>query len=187
MKPDVTVFADASMHPGERRCGWGAWIKGDGRPSLSAGGALPFNQSTSICELEALAAALEHAERHNYFVDADKAVMLQCDNVNALGAIRGRRPAVLISDHADSALINTRKKEEPADMRAAIDRIFAVTDGAGLTVILRHVRGHMGGDGRNYVNRLCDRLAKEGRRQALPNPCWRTLQAITATAGGASR
>lgn len=38
MKPDVTIFADASMLDKLGVAGWGMWAKGDNRNTITRGG-----------------------------------------------------------------------------------------------------------------------------------------------------
>lgn len=53
--------------------------------------------------------------------------------------------------------------------RKFVDEMVEQANGTrwGAELILRHVRGHKGGSGRNWVNNECDRIAKRYMRQAL--------------------
>lgn len=168
MKPDVTLFADASISSESRKSGWGYWIKGDARRSLSAGGPLrgDFHPNTSVSELEALANGLSHASAANYFRHTDQLIMLQSDNSEALGCILAARPGITENKHDDGARILSRRKPMIARQKSAVGQILQVVDQHNLTITIRHVRGHKHGGGRNWVNRLCDRLAKNGRIKA---------------------
>lgn len=172
MKADITMFADASVQPKIRSAGWGFWIKGDGRSALSAGGHIPqFTSDTSVAELEAILSGLSFAQEQDYFLPADSSILIQSDCSPALAALRALRPEIAVSAHAESAPIHPRRKKLKSREQSVVDRIFAVTDGVGLTIAVRHVRGHKTGDGRNWVNRHCDKLAKMGARAgAAPAP-----------------
>ena len=47
---------------------------------------------------------------------------------------------------------------------AVADEVLRICADAGLTVLLRHVRGHQVGGGRTWVNNLCDSFATAGRK-----------------------
>lgn len=167
-KPCLTMFSDASIFPDRRRSGWGFWIKGDGRDSLSAGGPLKvFHDSSTVAELEAMANGLARARVTGYFRPDDRIIMLQTDSTEALSCLLHVRPTIEISQHEASAPVNRRKKPLDARREAAVKAVLREIDGQGLTPIIRHVRGHKAGNGRNWVNRLCDRLAKDGANQEV--------------------
>lgn len=171
MKADITMFADASVQPKIRSAGWGCWIKGDGRSAVSAGGHIQeFTRDTSVAELEAILNGLSFAREQGYFLPADSSILIQSDCSPALAALRWLRPGIVVSAHADSAPIHPRRKQLRLREQSVVDRIFNVTDGAGLTIAVRHVRGHTSGDGRNWVNRHCDKLAKKGARAGAAPP-----------------
>lgn len=166
MSPDLTLFADASVDPMAKKSGWGFWMKGDDRLAIYAGGPLKlFDPNTCTAELEAIANGLWFADTQRYFTSLDSMIMLQSDNVDALGCIKKARPSAVERKHADGAHISDRNKPLLPRQVIAVEAILAVIDRHGLTITLRHVRGHKGGSGRNWVNRLCDQLANEGRKK----------------------
>ncbi|MCF3934323.1 hypothetical protein L1787_12980 [Acuticoccus sp. M5D2P5] len=167
MKPCITLFADASSSPERESAGWGAWWKGDERPSMTAGGPVDsWHKSMCVLELAALALAMETAEARRYFRASDALVLLQSDNLSALCALRQAHPAIQENRHAEGARTFPRSKKPCERICECTGRILAVADRQGVALSVRHVRGHKDGGGRNWVNRMCDSLAKEGRRAA---------------------
>lgn len=165
IKPDLTMFSDASVLPVVSLSGWGFWIKGDGRDSMYAGGPLQtFDPSSTVAELEAMANGLACAKAAGYFRATDATIMLQCDSADALAILRYLRPALTESRHKDSHPLPNRRKKPMERQIVAARHVLAVLDECGLVPVLRHVRGHKQGDGRNWVNRLCDGLAKKGAK-----------------------
>jgi ribonuclease HI len=163
IKPDLTMFSDASVFPNEKISGWGFWLKGDGRESMFAGGPLrAFDANTTVAELEAMANGLACAKASGYFADGDQVIMLQTDSTDALGCLRFLRPDLAESKHENSHPIPPRRKRPAPRQLAAAQHVLAILDEFELVAILRHVKGHKTGGGRNWVNRLCDRLAKDG-------------------------
>src|SRR6202008_2051905 len=78
-KPNVTIFADASHDHKARVAGWGAWIKADGRSSITCGAAMKGAvASTTEAELCALANALTVA-RLRGVLSRRCVVMMQSD------------------------------------------------------------------------------------------------------------
>lgn len=163
----ITLIADASVSTHSQKSGWGYWAKGDDRPAISFGGPLgAFCQSTTVAELEALANGLAHLNASRYLRSTDSQVLLQCDNIGALACIRKERPSVGVNKHKDSARMEVRRKPLSEREKAAVKVILNLADEHGLTLSVRHVRGHQQGNGRNWVNRLCDKLANKGRKEA---------------------
>jgi ribonuclease HI len=170
MSPDLTLFADASVDPKTKKSGWGFWMKGDDRSAIYAGGPLKiFTPNTSIAELEAIANGLWFADAQGYFAASDGLIMIQSDNTEALGCIRKIRPSSVERKHSDGAHIPHRKKDLLPRQGFAVESILTIADRHKLTISLRHVKGHRVGGGRNWVNRLCDRLANEGRKAPIRN------------------
>lgn len=161
-RPQVTMFTDASVMPKKLSSGWACWIKGDGRESSSFHGRLKsYHPDSTVAELEAIANGLMSAAETGYFRPEDRLIMLQTDSAFALSCIRLARPEIQIRGHATSAHIPTRRKKLSPRLKAPVDVILTTLDALSLDVIVRHVRGHKEGGGRQWVNRHCDRLAKE--------------------------
>lgn len=156
--PDVTIFADASLCPKTKAGGWGAWMKRNGGDSFEAGGQLrDLAPTSSHAEACALANAIHIGIRQGHLQKGDR-VLLQSDNLAALCAIAAIVPGALISDKGGAAVtVGKRSKLKNEPCIQSIRRLAIDMD---LTVVVRHVRGHQQGDGRNWVNRRCDELAK---------------------------
>lgn len=167
-KPDITLFADASVSEKEERAGWGAWIKGDDRYPLTLSGGLPWHPNSGVAELRALRCAIAAASEKGYFRPADKVIMVQSDNSDALGWILGLCPGAKNRPHGNSAQVARRRKRmRLMPFREDADAIVEVLGRHSLRATVRHVRGHTSGTGRQWVNRECDRLAKLGRSQDI--------------------
>ena len=165
MRPHVTMFADASVFADRKKSGWGFWIKGDNRDSMSAGGPIEvFSPFSEVAELDAIANGLTCAEAAGYFRETDGIIMIQSDSAAALAIVKAIIGAA-VNSHAESAPIPNRKKPLTAHQTDTVERIRGVITRHSLSVQVRHVRGHKAGGGRNWVNDLCDKLAKRGAFQ----------------------
>ncbi|GHB33751.1 hypothetical protein GCM10007094_23250 [Pseudovibrio japonicus] len=166
MKPDVTVFTDASLSHHNKSCGYGFWAKGDGRPAVHGGGPFQaFHGCIEVNELKALANAMSALSADQYFSASDKVILLQSDSVPALACLLQFDSSIQINSHKASAEIKPQRKPMKKIHRRISALIVETAAQHNLELTLRHVRGHQKGDGRNYVNRLCDKLAKAGRKQ----------------------
>lgn len=119
----------------------------------------PLNSSEA--EIAAMAAALQT------LADGDcltfDTVMLQSDNLRALQLVRQTLPSCRITNHSESAAIPTNQLYPSPLEKKALRIIHAIL--GQLQVYVRHVRGHQHGEGRNWVNRTCDDIAKRHMRQ----------------------
>jgi ribonuclease HI len=162
---NLTLFADASWHDGF--AGWGCWMKGDGMgDSITAGGAFEERMhGSNVAELAAIERALNVAKERNLL---PRVVMIQSDCTAALTVIKTLYPQSPISVKPGERPVfipmAKRKKMDRPEIRAITDKL--VEHLKGCEIIIRHVKGHQGGKGRAWVNRLCDKIAKEGRRKA---------------------
>ena len=160
-KPDLTLFVDAGHCGQTNAAGFGAWVKGDERTALTFGGPLNVTaRSSNEAELCGIARACHELRHRGYLVPTDKLLMIQCDNTAALGALL-KIKGTTINNHAASAAVFPRQNLSDLD-KLAISRIKDFVAQTGLQLCVRHVKGHSRGDGRNWVNRECDRLATEG-------------------------
>ena len=164
---DVTIFADASLHIETGSAGWGACIKHSPAPGLIVGGELrePASSSTHA-ELCAIANAL-HVARDRDLLGG--VVMIQSDSLEALSCIRKAVPRTVDSPAAGGLSVPGRRKDIAGDLAACVNVIRCLVSACGIRLIVRHVRGHQKGDGRQWVNRECDRVAKlhmRSRRRA---------------------
>lgn len=164
-KPNVTMFADASVRYSHKTAGWGYWIKGDSRHAHMKGGPiLPYTNDVGLAELIAIKRGLETARDINYFMPDDRVIMIQSDSMNALTCMRIVRKSIKVSKHPDSkvGMFQRLNVDIPAAKWEAVKEILIITDKLGLEIVVRHVKGHSEGNGRSWVNRMCDRLAKKG-------------------------
>ena len=167
-RPNVTMFTDASVFPNYKRSGWGCWIKGDGRESMSFGGPLQnFHPDSVVAELEAIANGIVIAKDRGYFQPDDKVIMIQSDSAFALACLLKARPSIVQSRHEDGAKVIARRKKLGPRLLAPATAIIDTLDELEMHAVIRHVRGHKSGNGRQWVNRLCDRLAKQGALEGM--------------------
>lgn len=170
-KPNVTLFADASVQPLIQSSGWGFWVKGDDRNSSWAGGPLQTHSNdTCLAELEALAIGLYRTSEAGYFRLTDEWILLQCDNIEALEALRLTRPAILDNKYPKGMSVEYfGHRKLNAARKERVGFILQILDRHKLSAMVRHVKGHRNSkdNGRNYVNNLCDRLAKQGAKERM--------------------
>ena len=163
----ATIMTDASLCGQTGAAGWAAWVKSDtSTVSRTWSGALKVTPNSSAeAELFAIANGLLMAAKSGA-LDGVAEVMLQSDATNALGWIVRLVPSAAISAHANSAPVSIPGVKPTPNVEAAIAVICKVSDRLGLKLTCRHVRGHTFGDGRQWVNRKCDELAKAAMRAA---------------------
>lgn len=164
----VTLFTDASVRHTLSAAGWGAWCRGDNRQSRTFSGMLGapgpdgrtvFTGHSNTAELLAVTHAMEALHRSDYLVPADDVVMVQSDCLGAL-AILGTHLNARFSSHPEGSQFLPRRQKGLIRLeKAAVARIENVLKERGMSLVVRHVKGHTEGDGRNWVNRECDRLA----------------------------
>lgn len=160
----VTVFADASHCHQTLAAGWGAWAKGDGwERGLTFGGPIKAAVANAAeAEMAAMANAVVRLH-NNGKLDGIKRVMLQSDCLRVLQLILQAFPRADPSDHKDgAAVISTRLLPSPMESKGLAVICEVLSDCP--TILVRHVRGHQNGDGRQWVNRVCDDIAREHMR-----------------------
>lgn len=159
----ATIFADASFCPRSKAAGWAMWAKTGGLDALVAGGPIKVPCALSWeAEACALANAVSTAHRYGYLGADGEAVMLQSDCLRTLSMLLTHVPGTVERRHEDGAAIpGIRLRFLSAVEVEALDVIQACACEAGVSLILRHVRGHTTGAGRQWVNRQCDRIAKQ--------------------------
>jgi ribonuclease HI len=164
MKPVVTIFADASFHPKTRMAAWGAWIKADGREAITHGGAFSQQMDDAThAELAALANALTVAHAAGLLHGP---ALLQSDSLHALGMIMMTIAAARDYRHKKGLQVTMWRKAIPRSHMPMIRHMQRIQADGGIPLLLRHVKGHRPGGGRNRVNNLCDQIAKEEREKA---------------------
>lgn len=160
---DITIFADASWCPHSGAAGWGAWWKGEAMQyGQTQGGSLncsvsDINEAECMALVNAMAAAAKRGH-----LSHGMTILLQSD---CLGALHAMRHALGAADHpirgghlvALVGRLPKQLKDSPV-----LPVVTAMVLRLELTVLVRHVKGHSKGHGRNWVNRECDRLARKG-------------------------
>lgn len=156
-KPEVTIFSDAARC--QRGCAaWGGWIKANDHPSVLVGGEIEeIGIYSTEAEMRALANTLFVAQAKG-FLKAGAAVMVQSDCVAVLAWIRKAHEPTMDRPAADGLAVGaSRARKDSAGLTVFCD----IAKRYGLLIITRHVKGHQEGDGRFWVNRQCDALAKK--------------------------
>jgi ribonuclease HI len=164
-KPDVTIFADASYDHRARVAGWGAWIKADGRSSITCGAAMkgPVASATEA-ELCALANALTVA-RLRGVLSGRCVVMMQSDCLVALAILRSKIPDVEDRPAPGGLAVDPIKRMKLTKVHlAAVDVVREIVTALGISIVTRHVRAHQPGGGRQWVNAAVDQIARRAMR-----------------------
>lgn len=156
----LTLFADASHCPKTKAGGWGAWAKradwNNGR--LFSGPIVNQVPNSGVAEMHAIMHAIEEMDAQNAFGGIN-AVMIQSDSARSLAYLLKHVPGARLHQHADSANIGNASYASKSEAKA-FRRIADVIAKHELHLIVRHVRGHKPGEGRQWVNEQCDRLAR---------------------------
>mgnify|MGYP001806228300 CR=1 FL=1 len=160
----LTLFTDASLCGQTCAAGYGAWAKRDDMKAGETFGGEIIERVTSSSEAElyAVAHALDLLHKKGLLHLPTKTVMVQSDSVRALQAILQCVPGASETRHRQSRLqgplLPHRLKLNPIERGA----IFIIQDALRhVRPLVRHVKGHQQGDGRNWVNRECDRIARQ--------------------------
>lgn len=101
---------------------------------------------------------------NSYISPHDHKIVLQTDCKDALRFILGGSTRAIFEAHPDSPIkgiaplnLEIRGREPHKE---AVGYLLDVL-GERL-IVLRHVKGHKGGRGRQRINQICDRFAKQG-------------------------
>lgn len=174
-EPLVTVFADAAFKHQDGIGGWGCWMICNG-PGQFHSGELRDCPTSTEAELRALANGL-HIAIAKGVAKPRATVMLQSDCTPALSIILGRVPGASHSRGASGdnvEIVGSRNAGKSVRSSKALQHIRALVETHGLSIIVRHVRGHQTtDDGRSAINREVDRLAKRAAtayRNSLKEP-----------------
>lgn len=164
---NLTIFADASYCVKTKSAGWGAWLKRTGHLSRTAGS--PVRQKvlrSTGAEIIAIVNSIFAARAAGLLFNED-VVMVQSDCVQALGMVLAHSPGSSTRQHKDGSVVTPcRWKSMTKEDRAAIIVLNSIVSEMSLQLIVRHVAGHKSGDGRQWVNRTCDKIAKAHMRKA---------------------
>lgn len=158
----ITLFTDASRFA-DGASGWGAVIIADGVFAEEGG---QFRERTGdILEAEVKAAAVGvHLAKQRGLLRAGGAVVLQIDSTDAIGVILASdsRYAYSAGSHDRDQSVVRRADHVPASCVDAVAHIRRATVGAGVSLYLRHVKGHKRGlSGRHNCNSRADKLARK--------------------------
>jgi ribonuclease HI len=161
----VTLIADASFDPRTKAAGWAGWAKTAGRDSIIYAGAFKI---APICSAEAELFAIVnvmHIAVAEGLIEHGSEVLVQSDCADALAVIRKIVPSAIDRKHRDGVPVPVRRRKLPSPQsdRAAAT-IARLVDEMGLSLAVRHVRGHKEGPGRQWVNRQCDMAARRAMR-----------------------
>lgn len=157
----ITVFSDASHCPNTKAGGWGAWAKRDGWDAgRTFGGVIsPRVLNASEAEAWAIANTLGMLKIENA-LDGVRTIIVQSDSLRSLSLVRQLLGA-RVSDHADGAKIDMNRLNPSRLEKAAMDQLREVLTPREALIYVRHVRGHKPGGGRSWVNRTCDKIARD--------------------------
>jgi len=159
----ITIFADASWCQHDQVAGWGAWVKADGWPKGQVfGGCLEFVSGSGLAEFRAIANAICHCKKQEWFADCES-VMIQSDSTHALQTLMRLRGVPVYhaasKDSADTDKLFVRKRPLTREEIHYLELIRTAT--AGSKIYIRHVKGHKkGSSSRSWVNERCDAEAK---------------------------
>lgn len=156
----MTLFVDASFDAKTGSAGFGAWAKCDiWQSGRSFGGVIKTKCKTSAeTEICGIANALAHMSP---IIQENKInhVVLQCDNIRALGVIACNVPLGRVAKVRNGVPVPMVR-----DLTAVEQKVCKFIAGLNIKIWVRHVRGHSSGDGRQGVNNMCDLLAKSYMR-----------------------
>lgn len=158
----LTLFVDASHCPNTRAAGWGAWAIRDGWPKgIVMGGRFKLRMERShIAEMCGMANAVIRLYNDGH-LNGITQIMLQSDCMMALELMNHHCPDAEVRNHQNGAIIRNTSRKGSATERKAVNAIREVLGELKIKPLLRHVRGHKTGDGRQGVNELCDKIAKQ--------------------------
>lgn len=165
LRPATTIFTDAALCPRTGAAGWGAWLKGGERSSVSFGGPIAeLLKSSSEAEARAAANAFAVARKRG-LIEAGSVVMWQSDSLVALRWLLVAYPHSRDRPAKDGLSVGKpRKVPAGASTSAGARELARICAELELKVLTRHVRGHQQGPNRQWVNRLCDEIAGDHMR-----------------------
>lgn len=144
----VTIISDASRCMQTGAAGYGFWVA-SARAKFAGGGSFRApTSSVEVAESLAICNAISVAIYRGAVQPGDQ-VLIQTDCLNAIDILGGKRASLR------------------EDERMAFDFLQNLSAAHNLTLAFRHVKGHSTLPGARYTtNRLCDKRAKAGMRQA---------------------
>lgn len=174
--PLITLFTDASYCHKTHAAGWGMWARSFvWKHPLFKGGQIQHNVSSSAeAELWAISHALCVLEDRKRILQEQR-LMVQSDCMRALAILRDGLGATDTAHSSGLSVDQNCHFITPIEQEA-LWVIQNVRDTYGLDLCVRHVKGHSDGDGRSWVNRTCDIIARKHMRAQQShflqgNPC----------------
>lgn len=156
----ITLFVDASHCPNTLAAGYGAWAIKDGWEKGKVFGGRISKEVLNSGEAEvcAIVEAVKYMRVRGFLEDST--LMVQSDSHRALQLFLMALPDAQIRQHADS------KNWVPGPVSATPTEKWAMEAltrdlGHFPYLYVRHIKGHASGEGRNWVNRRCDAVARE--------------------------
>lgn len=165
----LTLFTDASHCSRTGAAGWGAWFKRRDMPQghMLGGEIACIVQTSSEAEIHAIAQALDTLARRGWLHSPVDAVLLQSDSVRALQLILQCLPGTKESQHQHSSISTIITRNRLAATPIERGALFVIQDVLQHPqAIVRHVKGHQQGEGRSWVNRQCDAIARKHMQTA---------------------
>jgi len=145
----ISIYTDASFHPGLGTAGWGVWVRSSGIRALAGGPAPIWVRDPNEAELYAACAGIWVACEVGNATEGD-VVHLRSDNQSA---VRWLDPAAKAPPYVETGRI--------------LEEVRATLSRRGLLICPRWVKGHLPGDqAAAYLNRRVDDAAKRGRMEA---------------------
>lgn len=166
-RPCVTIFTDASYFPDTDVGGWGcAVVYGDKQMFEHAAKFKAPPDDSLQAEVQAAACALAVALAKG-ILEGQPAVVVQIDSTDAIGVILASDSRYRYSGgpHGRDVAAVRPLPHVPARCVAAVREIRRVRDETGMSLYLRHVKGHKKRlSGRHRLNDRANDLAKEAAR-----------------------
>ena len=190
-----TLFVDASYHAESKASGYGAWFKTSDMEagSLFGGRFKTTMQTSGEAELAGIAKAIARLHKAGSMVGL-KVLMVQCDNIRALSILAARVDDAVINNHESSVGFVENKHKLSEIEVLALSVVQRIVKEGGTKLELRPVKGHAYGEGRHWVSRQCDRIAREHMIEDRRSRGWgtrkrkkrRRLQLAASPAGSGS-
>ncbi len=158
----LTLFCDVSFCPETGAAGYGAWYRTDAMErGVFFGGQVPVRcRSSNDGEFWGLVLALRETLARLRGA-APGAVVMQCDNIAALGWVRAfRENCKAVGEHHGTHPI-PEMRTYPSSMAEAVAVLRTLAPGT--PIWLKHVKGHdtKSKAARSWVNKMCDREARQ--------------------------
>ncbi len=154
----VTLYTDASWHPGRREGGWAVWAKSEVGRIVRSGACPPYAKSATHAEMAAVFAGIYLVLRT--WGAKVEGIQVRSDNQQAMEAVGVRAPL----------------SRDPV-LRRLQEKVRELVQGR-VHIRPRWVKGHRNpqGDVTAWLNAHCDREARRARKGLSPERSSRTHQ-----------